>query len=158
MVIWTGYGIKGFALDAGFPTDHLPDAIAVAWATSEGDDKYRSSYGDPPVVDARGLWGIDLVAFPTYENRDLFDPRQNARVAYDLWLDHHRSFSWSPVWVAGIDLETYRLSGAIAMSSRRGDTVPVWQPSGEAMAGLQASLASAASFTSGLGAGPFGSE
>lgn len=100
---WYMPAICGFAEQAGFPHAMLGDAVALAWATSGGYDGYHHSAGEPPGYDYRGLWGIDVVEWASYGYRDLYDPRQCARVAAALTRDHGDTLRWSPVWRGGID-------------------------------------------------------
>jgi hypothetical protein len=105
------------------PQQLLGDATALAWATSGGDDHYRDTFGAPPTIDLRGLWGIDLVEWSTYGFRDLFDPRQNARIAVALTGDEDGTLDWSPVWRAGVDRQLRDDCAAIVASGQRTDTL-----------------------------------
>lgn len=151
---WSGYAIKGFALGAGFPSDVLAGAVAVAWVVSEGDDHWFELVGDPPVFDRRGLWGVDLVAHPEYEHRNLFDPRQNARVAYDLWVGSGGTFAWCPDEVIVAAARYGDEAKAIVADPRRDDQVPFGGVRGTVRAAFREAWESADSMARGIAQGP----
>jgi len=113
--------LAGFASRAGFPARLVASAVAWAWHLSRGDDHYRLTIGEPPALDDLGLWGIDLVRFPEYLNRDLFDPRQNARIAAKLTHDHGDTFAWADSLLGAPDIQTFADADRIVRSGARGD-------------------------------------
>lgn len=125
---WVPAVVAGFAADAGWRGGDLVTAVAVALATSDGDDAYRDVQWPGPSVDRRGLFGIDVtVSFPDYVDR-LYDPRENAQRAYVLWRHHGGTFDWSPVYVAGSYVRRLtEAQGAAAAPSR---SQPVTAPAG----------------------------
>lgn len=88
--------LAGLALAHGFPHDDAARAVAVALATSHGDTDYRLVIGTPPVIDRRGLYGIDVIAWPAIAGYLLDDPDVNTAAAFALWRAAGDSFSWTP--------------------------------------------------------------
>lgn len=88
--------LAGLALAHGFAHDDAARAVAVALATSGGDTDYRLAlpYGTP--VDRRGLYGIDVCAWPEIAGYLLDDPDVNTAAAFALWRAAGDSFSWTP--------------------------------------------------------------
>jgi hypothetical protein len=115
---WSAYGVAGFARAAGFVGMDLVDAVALALATSHGDDAYHHVSEPGPTVDERGLWGIDVVQYPGLAQRDLFDPAVNAGAAMMLAHTAEGPFNWSPVWRAGVPTDCFAAAtGAVAQRS-----------------------------------------
>lgn len=83
--------IAGAAAQAGFTGSDLVTAVAVALAESGGNPRAVSSTGD------YGLWQINRVHAELLASGDRFNPADNARMAYRVWMDAGRS--WRP-WVA----------------------------------------------------------
>lgn len=72
--------VAALAHSGGFPRSELHTAVAVAYAESLGDpeavNRNRNGSKDS------GLWQINSV----HGFDDLFDPLENARAAYEVWL------------------------------------------------------------------------
>ncbi len=80
MAIYNPTQIYGFARDAGFSPDQATTMTAVALAESGGNSSSHNSHGE----DSRGLWQINLNAHPQWRDRDLYDPKINAQLAYEV--------------------------------------------------------------------------
>lgn len=100
-MLWAPTAIAGFASRAGWRGDELAIAVALVLAGTAGDDLARDMFGSPPVVDRRGLWLVDVVAYPEHAGIGLYDPLANANAAHSLYTAGSRSFDWSPVYRAG---------------------------------------------------------
>lgn len=97
---WAAVEIARFARDAGFHRDDVPEAVALAIATSGGIDTYDFRAGLAGTGRYVGLWGIDVDRWPWAADRDLAVPQHSAQAAYDL-TTHHGGLHWSPVWALG---------------------------------------------------------
>lgn len=82
--------IAEYAHDAGFRGQDLTVAVAVALAESGGDPKAHNA---TPPDDSYGLWQINMYRglgperrdqFDLDSNRELFDPEENARAAWEI--------------------------------------------------------------------------
>lgn len=103
-MIWEPAAVYGFVRAARFRTEQWAPAVALALASSAGDDGYRDVPAIGRGVDRRGLFAIDVVAHPELADRDLFDPRTNCQCAHALTVAAGDSFDWSTVPVpAGVD-------------------------------------------------------
>jgi cell wall-associated NlpC family hydrolase len=73
--------IYAFALEAGFDRDSATTMTAIALAESGGRGSAHATHGE----DSRGLWQINARAHPGLAERyDLFDPRENAKAAFEV--------------------------------------------------------------------------
>ncbi|WP_239375896.1 NlpC/P60 family protein [Frankia sp. Cj5] len=91
MAIYNPAQIYGFARGAGFSPDQATTMTAVALAESGGNSDSHNSHGE----DSRGLWQINLNAHPQWRDRDLYDPRVNARLAYDVSRQGRDVSAWT---------------------------------------------------------------
>lgn len=98
---WGAEQIAWWAHEAGFPDDVLALAVALAYATSRGDDAWRWVGPAWSPVDRRGLWGIDANTVPRGVGAQLYDPAHNAQVAAHLWAAEHGTFAPFPAYGAG---------------------------------------------------------
>ncbi len=89
--------IAEYAHQAGFRGHDLTVAVAVALAESGGDTRAHNSV---PPDDSYGLWQVNMIGglgparrdeFGLEANRELFDPAENARAAWEI-SGHGRSF------------------------------------------------------------------
>ncbi|MDA3645651.1 transglycosylase SLT domain-containing protein [Saccharopolyspora indica] len=97
----TAEQIAQHAYDAGFRGENLTTAVAVAMAESSGNTK---SHNDTPPDDSYGLWQINMLGdmgparrkeFGLDSNKDLFDPAENAKAAYEIAGDGKDFGPWS---------------------------------------------------------------
>jgi hypothetical protein len=95
---WSPAAIAGFAYRAGFTGEDLIGAVALALATSDGDDTYRLTVPGDTRGPYLGLWGVPAEGVEVPVGEVLFDPDVNARAARLLWTTTDRTFEWSPVW------------------------------------------------------------
>jgi hypothetical protein len=121
-MMWSPAVLAGIASRVGFADDELAAAVAVALTTSGGDDRYRWRTGSPTQVDARGLWGVDVIARPEWRAYDLWNPAINAAAAHSLYTAAGGSWSWSPVFPAGITRETWETATEAASRPAEGAT------------------------------------
>lgn len=120
---WVPAVVARFARGAGFAGDELVPAVAVALATSDGDDLWHQVNEPGPSYDGRGLWGVDVVEAPELADLDLYDPRVNATAAHSLSAAAGGSLAWSPVFRSGA--WRWRLSEATEAVSVREPRQPV---------------------------------
>lgn len=99
-MMWQAEQVARFARGAGFHTDAVTTATAVALASSGGVAHYDHAVGVPGAGHYVGLWAIDIDRWPEYADRDLHVPYQAAEAAYDL-TERHGGWSWSAVHEAG---------------------------------------------------------
>ncbi|HEX7304753.1 type VII secretion target [Lentzea sp.] len=120
--------IAQHARAAGFEGQGLTIAIAVALAESSGDPRAHNA---TPPDDSYGLWQINMLGamgperrrqFGLDSNRDLFDPRVNAKAANALSKDGR---SWTP-WSTYTN-GAYRKYLDVARRAARG--IPATPPS-----------------------------
>lgn len=93
---WGARALTGIVRAAGFPADLEAEAVALALATSGGDDCYHYRPGMPGSGDLRGLWGVDVDRWPWCATHDLWTATGNAAAALDLTRAAGH-FGWSPV-------------------------------------------------------------
>lgn len=98
-MIWSPRAVFGFVREARFPVEQWARAVALALATSAGDDLYRDVCWPGPSVDRRGLFGIDARQHPGWAGEDLFHPATNVKVAQALTAAADGTFGWSAVAV-----------------------------------------------------------
>ncbi|GHH42873.1 type VII secretion target [Lentzea cavernae] len=117
--------IAQHARAAGFEGEGLTIAIAVALAESGGDPRAHNAR---PPDDSYGLWQINMLGGMGPErrrqhgldsNRELFDPRVNAKVANSLSKDGK---SWTP-WSTYTN-GAYRKYLDVAREAARGSRTP----------------------------------
>ncbi|MER7016061.1 type VII secretion target [Saccharopolyspora sp. NPDC000359] len=86
----TAEQIAQHAYDAGFRGKNLSTAVAVAMAESDGNPR---SHNDTPPDDSYGLWQINMLGdlgparreqFDLGSDKDLLDPGENAKAAYEI--------------------------------------------------------------------------
>lgn len=88
--------LEQLARDVGWPAEHANRAARIAMRESAGNPNAhkvvtRPARGFLP-EDSRGLWQINVLAWPQYAARDLYDPRTNAEAALAIW----RAAGWRP--------------------------------------------------------------
>lgn len=101
-MLWRPARLASFAYDAGLRGDDLATAVALALRVSGGDDAYVWRVDPGPMIDQRGLWGVDVVRFPAYAADDLSRPTVAARVMAALFGGSDGPWAWSPVDPADI--------------------------------------------------------
>jgi cell wall-associated NlpC family hydrolase len=72
--------IYRFARMAGFTPDQAVTMTAIAMAESGGNTGAHNPHGE----DSRGLWQINARAHPDLGRRNLYDPLENAKAAYQV--------------------------------------------------------------------------
>lgn len=80
MAVYSAREIYRFALMAGFTPDQAVTMTAIALAESGGNSAAHNSAGE----DSRGLWQINLAAHRGMAGRDMTDPLENARAAFEV--------------------------------------------------------------------------
>lgn len=100
-MIWTPEAIVGFAHTAGFRGAVLTDAVAIALASSGGDDALRHLGPAGYQSDTRGLWQIDVARLTGFGKGNLYDPIRNAKAAYRLWNAYEKGWDWNYAYNAG---------------------------------------------------------
>lgn len=98
--------IAEHAHEAGFRGQDLTVAVAVALAESGGNTK---AHNPVPPDDSYGLWQVNMIGslgparrdeFHLDSNRELFDPAENARAAWEI-SGHGRSFQPWTTYTSG---------------------------------------------------------
>lgn len=98
--------IAGYAHEAGFRGQDLTVAVAVAMAESSGDPK---AHNPVPPDNSYGLWQINMIGslgparrdeFDLENNRELFDPEENAKAAWAI-SGHGDSFQPWTTYTSG---------------------------------------------------------
>lgn len=91
--------IAALAQNAGFTSNDLATAVAIALAESGGNS---SAYNPETAAGAAqgkgsyGLWQIYLTAHPEYTAAQLLDPQTNANAAYSIYQAAGNDFTpWS---------------------------------------------------------------
>lgn len=93
--------IAQHAYNAGFRGEDLTTAVAVAMAESGGNTR---SHNDTPPDDSYGLWQVNMLGdmgparrkqFDLDSNKDLFDPAENAKAAYEIASNGKNFQPWS---------------------------------------------------------------
>lgn len=148
---WSPWILTQVARRAGWVGDELVDAVALALATSGGEDAFRYVVDPGPLVDQRGVWGIDVARIPEWASADLVDLDVNAAAAHSLYVVAGDSFDWSPVWRAGIKDQTREqaleaVTSAVETQSEQNPVAVMTQGSGAGAAltarrGVEALLA-----------------
>jgi cell wall-associated NlpC family hydrolase len=80
MAVYSAREIYRFAVMAGFTPDQAVTMTAIALAESGGDSGAHNPRGE----DSRGLWQVNLNAHRGLAARDLSDPLENARAAFEV--------------------------------------------------------------------------
>lgn len=93
---WSPNNVAYWARRAGFDGEDLVDAVAIALATSQGDDGYWFEAGVGSLIALRGLFAIDVAAHPELAGVDLADPATNADALYALAAAQDGSLAWHP--------------------------------------------------------------
>ena len=98
--------IAEYAHEAGFRGQDLTVAVAVAMAESSGDPK---AHNPVPPDNSYGLWQINMIGslgparrdeFDLENNRELFDPAENAKAAWAI-SGHGDSFQPWTTYTSG---------------------------------------------------------
>jgi hypothetical protein len=80
--------LYNLARGAGFDEAKARIAAAIALAESSGNPKANCKTGMPCASggpeDSRGLWQINIRGNPKYAGYDLYDPKINAQVAFEI--------------------------------------------------------------------------
>lgn len=80
MAVYSAREIYRFAVIAGFTPDQAVTMTAIALAESGGDSGAHNPRGE----DSRGLWQVNLNAHRRMAARDMSDPLENARAAFEV--------------------------------------------------------------------------
>ncbi|MEN3361425.1 MAG: hypothetical protein V7637_5407, partial [Mycobacteriales bacterium] len=80
MPVYAAREIYRFARLAGFSPDQATTMTAIALAESHGNSGAHNPHGE----DSRGLWQINAAAHPNLAGRNLYDPLENAKAAYEI--------------------------------------------------------------------------
>lgn len=123
-MLWSPGAVYGFVRAAGFRTDQWGRAVALALATSSGDDLYHDVAWPGPSHDARGLFGIDVARYGQFAGEDLFDPRRNCRVAYALTTAADGDFGWSSTPMPSTTSEAFVAAVAAIKRGVTGQAIP----------------------------------
>lgn len=118
-MLWQPARLAQFAYDAGLRGDDLATATALALRISGGDDAYVWRVDPGPLIDQRGLWGIDVVRFPQYAADDLTRPSVASRVMAALYGSSSPRWSWSPVDPDAIPDSTWAVARSAAAHPSR---------------------------------------
>lgn len=108
------------AMDAGFFGGEVPVAVAVALASSGGDDSwsYLDWAGKPDLV---GLWAIPATDPDGITALvDVSRPNGNAAAARALYVASDESWAWNVAYSAGRHTPWLRAGARAAISPRRG--------------------------------------
>lgn len=81
-----------------WPPEEVENAVNVSQCESEG---FHTGAWNRHGEDSRGLWQINLNAWPQFASRNLFDPDTNAATAYYIWTV--TSPKWNP-WTCAHNL------------------------------------------------------
>lgn len=91
--VLTASQISDYASAAGFESNDLQIAVAVALAESSGD---TNAYNPETLANAQygsyGLWQIFIDKHPEYASEDMFDPMNNANAAFAIYQAAGNSF------------------------------------------------------------------
>jgi hypothetical protein len=101
MSTWGVAQVASWAGDAGWAGDGLSDAVALALASSGGDDHHVSNPSYTEALERRGLFALRRCEAPQLDPGDLFDPVANTKAAFAHWRDMGGVWSWHPVWASG---------------------------------------------------------
>lgn len=112
---WDDPSIAGFAYRAGFRSGDQATAVAIALATSGGDDAYEYSPLFGPRHHWVGLWGVDILEFPQFDASLMRNPVYCAEAAYFIWAATGTSWAWSQAFTSGA-YKRYAAEGAFATS------------------------------------------
>jgi len=82
--------IQVLAQNAGFSGSDIDTASAIALAESSGAP---GAIGDITRGVSVGLWQINVLAHPEWQESELLDPATNARAAFSVFCQANRSFS-----------------------------------------------------------------
>ena len=80
MAVYAAREIYRFARLAGFTPDQAVTMTAIALAESDGNASAHNPRGE----DSRGLWQINVAAHPDLGRRNLYDPLENAKAAFQV--------------------------------------------------------------------------
>jgi hypothetical protein len=80
MPVYAAREIYRFARLAGFDPSQAATLTAIALGESGGDSNAHNPHGE----DSRGLWQINAAAHPDLARRNLYDPLENAKAAYEV--------------------------------------------------------------------------
>lgn len=96
MTLWSANNVAHFARGAGFVDQTQVDAVALALATTRGDDAWHYVTGFGPSVDQRGLWALDVAKVPWIAGLDLFSPATAASALRRLYEANLATLAWHP--------------------------------------------------------------
>lgn len=113
-----------WARDAGFSGDELHRAVAVAMASSQGDDHHVSNPAYLPSLERRGLWALRAAECPDVHPDALWNPATAAKAAYGAWAGAGRTWRWHPVYLSGASDEHVPLVRAVLTGKLREVTDP----------------------------------
>lgn len=94
--ILTADQLRALFADVGWPAKELERAVRIAKRESGGNPRAHLIVSDPKPgfgpEDSRGLFQINVLAWPQYIVRDLYNARVNAATALEIW----RRAGWKP--------------------------------------------------------------
>lgn len=89
--------IAQLAASVGFQGSDLATAVAIAMVESGGNPDAQN-----PNEPSYGLWQIDTQFHPSFSPQQLLDPQQNAKAAYQVFLESGSSFrQWTGSYTNG---------------------------------------------------------
>lgn len=122
-MLWNPRAILLYVREAGFRIDEQTTAVAVVLACSGGDDLYRDVSWPGPAVDARGLFGLDVVLRPDLAGVDLFDPRANCRAARGLSVAADGGWQWAGAPVPAVTSDPFQAAMAAMRAGPRAQSL-----------------------------------
>lgn len=120
MTVWAPSSINTFASQAGFTGKAKVLAVAIALAASSGDDAYHYEYAEGTGIQYVGLFGIPAALIPERLIGNLYDPKVNANLAFQLWRSDSGTWDWSPYYASGV----WRQFSSIARESATATAAP----------------------------------
>lgn len=124
MSSWPIEQVAKWAADAGWRGIQLAEAVAMAIATSGGDDHHVSNPSYTEHLERRGLYGLTRAeADPTHPD-ELWHPNAATLAAYRHWQRSGSVWSWHPVWASGAGLEAYPVVRAVIEGKVRTPQTP----------------------------------
>jgi hypothetical protein len=132
-MLWTPRAVLTFIRSAGFGVTDWTTALALVIACSGCDNLYRDVADPGPSVDARGLFGLDVVRFPDLAGVDLFDPRSNCHAARTLHVAADGGWGWAGCPVPATTSEAFTEAKAAVRAGPKDQTLA----ESSALAGLR---------------------
>ena len=129
-----GQQVAELAYAAGFRntggSEDLTTAVALAAVMSGWRPNAHAVTSDE---DSRGLWGINVYAYPQYRDVNLYNPKVSAVVAYSVYTGAGRSFNpWSAYLYGRHQQYAAAARAAVRAIAQSGGYLPPLSASGEA--------------------------